>query len=44
VRHHELLRLPEEAVTYIGDAYFEDGKQIEALHSTVLIDLSRLPD
>lgn len=44
VRHHELLRLPEEAVTYIGDAYFEDGEQIESLHSTVLIDLARVPN
>jgi len=44
VRYHELLRLPEEAVTYVGDAYFEDGKQTESLHSAVLIDLARVPN
>ncbi|WP_219215916.1 ApeA N-terminal domain 1-containing protein [Variovorax boronicumulans] len=44
VRYHELLCLPEEAVTFVGDAYFEDGAQIESIHSTVLIDLAFLPN
>lgn len=44
VRHHELLRLPEEAVTYIGDAYFEDGKHVESIHFAVLLDSARIPN
>lgn len=43
VKQHEILGLPQDAVTYLGDAYFESGTDIEEVHSTVLIDLARVP-
>jgi len=44
VRYHEILELPEDAVSYLGDAYFEDGSHTLPVHSTVMIDLARVPD
>lgn len=42
--HHELLDLPEDAVRYVGTAYFDDGTHVERVHSTLLIDLANVPD
>lgn len=42
-KHHEILGLPEDAVTFLGDAYFESGSDMEQVHSTVMIDLARVP-
>lgn len=39
---HELLGLPKDAVSYLHDAYFEDGAQTERVYSIVLVDLNRL--
>jgi hypothetical protein len=39
---HELLGLPKDAVTHLGEAYFEDGVQTERVHSTVIVDLARV--
>lgn len=43
IKYHEILGLPEEAVTFLGNAYFENGSDIERVHSTVMIDLALLP-
>ena len=43
IKLHEILGLREDAVTFLGDAYFESGSDIEQVHSTVMIDLARVP-
>jgi hypothetical protein len=43
IKHHEILGLPEDAVTFLGDAYFESGSDMEQVHSTVMIDLAHVP-
>lgn len=40
---YERLGLPKEAVSYVGEAYFEDATQTESVHSAVIIDYSLLP-
>lgn len=42
-KFHELLGLPEDAVSHLGEAYFEDGTQTVSVYSTVIIDLARVP-
>ncbi len=42
-KFHELLGFPEDAVSYLGEAYFEDGAQTVSVFSTVIIDLARVP-
>lgn len=42
-KFHELLGLPEDAVSHLGEAYFEDGAQTVSIYSTVIIDLARVP-
>lgn len=39
---HELLGLPKDAVSYLAQAYFEDGTQTEPIYSTVIVDLARV--
>lgn len=40
---YERLGLPSEAVRHVGEAYFEDGANVESIHSVVMIDRSLLP-
>jgi hypothetical protein len=40
---HEFLCLPKDAVSDLGHTYFEDGLQTESVHSTIVVDLVRVP-
>ena len=42
-KFHELLGLPEDAVSYFSEVYFEDGAQTVPIYSTVIVDLARVP-
>lgn len=42
-KFHEILGLPKDAVSYLGEAYFEDGAQTERIYSAVIVDLTRVP-
>lgn len=42
-KFHEILGLPKDAVSYLGETYFEDGAQTERIHSAVMVDLTRVP-
>lgn len=43
IKPHELLGIPDDAVTFLFDAYFEAGSDIERVNSIVMIDLARVP-
>ena len=40
IKPHELLELPEAAVSYLGDAYFECGSEKTSTYNTFMVDLA----